>query len=288
MVGERTGQSALLRLAAFILPAALLAGCVASGADRDATAAAIARSGGLAPAVDPGGPFDLQLYRRDSTAPGPLFVYIEGDGAAYLDPRTPSSDPTPIDPLALRLAAADPGTAVAYVARPCQFAPGRSDRHCAIADWTNRRFSPEAVAAVDDAIAREHARAPARPLVLIGYSGGGVIAALVATRRSDVALLITIAAPLDIVDWTHRLALSPLTGSRSPLDDAAALAKVRQVDFAGERDATVPVETIRGAVAKLQPGARLVVVPGFDHTCCWLRDWPQLRETAWRSVFPAP
>jgi dienelactone hydrolase len=286
MVGQRTGQSALVRLAAFILPAALLAGCVASGADRDAAADVIVRSGGLVAATDRGTLFDLQLYRRDSAAPGPLFVYIEGDGAAYLDPRTPSSDPTPIDPLALRLAAVDPGPAVVYVARPCQFAPGRSDRDCTIADWTNRRFSPEAVAAVDDAIEREHARAPARPLVLVGYSGGGVIAALVAARRSDVALLITIAAPLDIADWTHRLALSPLAGSRSPLDDAAALARVRQVDFAGERDATVPVETIRGAVDKLQPGARLVVVPEYDHRCCWLQDWPQLRESAWRSVFP--
>jgi pimeloyl-ACP methyl ester carboxylesterase len=265
----------------------MLAGCVASGTDRDAVAAAIARDGGLVPAIDRSPYFDLQLYRRDSAAPGPLFVYIEGDGAAYLDPHTPSSDPTPIDPLALRLAAADPGPAVAYVARPCQFAPGRGDRRCVMTDWTNRRFSTEVVDAVNDAIGREHARSPARPLVVVGYSGGGVIAALVAARRSDVALLITLAAPLDIADWTRRLDLSPLTGSRSPLDDAAVLRQVRQVDFAGERDATVPVETIRGAVEKLQPGAKLVVVPEFDHRCCWLRDWPQLRDAAWRSAFPA-
>jgi predicted alpha/beta-hydrolase family hydrolase len=270
-----------------ILPAGMLAGCVASGADRDAAAAAIAHDGGLAPAIERGTSFDLQLYRRDSAAPGPLFVYIEGDGAAYLDPHAPSADPTPIDPLALRLAAADLGSAVVYVARPCQFAPGRGDRRCAVADWTNRRFSPEAVAAVNDVVEREHARAPARPLVLVGYSGGGVIAALVAARRSDVALLITLAAPLDLAGWTNRLGLSPLTGSRAPLDDATTLAQVRQVDFAGERDATVPVETIRGAVEKLQPGAKPVVVPEFDHRCCWLRDWPQLRDAAGRSAFPA-
>jgi hypothetical protein len=287
MVGQRAGRSALLKLAAFLLPAAILAGCVARGGDRDAAAAAIARDGRLVAAVYRGTYFDLQLYRRDSAAPGPLFVYIEGDGAAYLDPRTPSSDPTPVEPLALRLAAADPGLAVVYVARPCQFPPGRADPRCTTADWTNRRFSSEAVAAVNDAIEREHAHAPARPLVLVGYSGGGVIAALVAARRKDVALLITIAAPLDIADWTRRLDLSPLTGSRSPLDDAAVLAQVRQVDFAGERDATVPVETIRRAVARFQPGAKLVVVPAFDHRCCWLDDWPRLRDMAWRSAFPA-
>jgi hypothetical protein len=275
VVGQRTPRFALLAVAA-----ALLAGCVSAGADRDRNADAIALSGGLDPATAPGARFDLQLYRRDSAGPGPLFIYIEGDGAAYLDPHTPSADPTPIDPLALRLAAEDDGPAV-YIARPCQFAPGRADRRCVPQDWTTRRYSREVVDAVNDAVEREHARAPQRPLVLVGYSGGGVIAALVAVSRQNVALLVTIAAPLDIADWTQRLNLSPLEGSESPLDSAAALARVPHIAFAGERDTTVPVAAIRSAIEKLGPRAQLVIVPGFDHTCCWLRDWPTLRAKAW-------
>jgi pimeloyl-ACP methyl ester carboxylesterase len=120
-------------------------------------------------------------------------------------------------------------------------------------------------------------------LVLVGYSGGGVIAALVAGRRHDIALLITIAAPLDVTDWTRRLKLSPLVGSISPVDAVAALAQVPQIAFAGEQDTTVPLATIEGAVEKLGSRARLIVVPGFDHTCCWLRDWPSLREQAIRT-----
>jgi pimeloyl-ACP methyl ester carboxylesterase len=110
-----------------------------------------------------------------------------------------------------------------------------------------------------------------------------VIAALVAAQRRDVALLITIAAPLDTAEWTRRLNLSPLEDSKSPLDAAAALARVPQIAFAGEQDTTVPVAAIRSAIEKLGPraAARLIVVPGFDHTCCWLRDWPALRRTAW-------
>ena len=176
--------------------------------------------------------------------PGPLFVYIEGDGLAYLDTRTPSTDPTPVDPLALRLAAADPGPAVLYLGRPCQFAPGRGDPRCSVRAWTTARFGANVVASIDDAISRERARAPERPLVLVGYSGGGVIAALVAARRKDVSLLITVAAPLDVADWTRRMGVSPLDGSEAsarsggtPLQGAAGrLCRTERQDSACRLD----------------------------------------------------
>ena len=260
----------------------MLAACGHSGAGRDATAAAIARTAGLEQVASKGPSFDLQIYRRDDGKPGPLFVYIEGDGLAYLDQRTPSTDPTPVDPLALRLAAADPGPAVLYLGRPCQFAPGRSDPRCSARLWTTARFGADVVASIDDAISRERLRSPERSLVLVGYSGGGVVAALMAARRSDVALLVTVAAPLDVADWTRRMGVSPLDRSESPLDQAERLSRVRQVAFAGARDATVPVDSIRGAVRKLGPQAELIVVPEFDHRCCWASDWVRLRERALR------
>ncbi|MDP1966698.1 MAG: hypothetical protein Q8K93_31410 [Reyranella sp.] len=258
----------------------MIIACGHSGIGRDATAAGIAQVAGLAPEVSKGTSFDLQIYRRDGGKPGPLFVYIEGDGFAYLDSRTPSTDPTPVDPLALRLAAADPGPAVLYLGRPCQFAPGRGDPRCSVRVWTTSRFGPDVVASIDVAIGRERARAPGRPLVLVGYSGGGVIAALVAARRKDVSLLVTLAAPLDVADWTRRVGLSPLDGSESPLDHVERLARVRQVAFAGQGDKTVPVESIASAIAKFGPSAKLIVVPDFDHRCCWMRDWPRLRAIA--------
>jgi hypothetical protein len=291
VVSQRADQSAILISSIRLISLAVLSTCLAAtlaacgqaGPGRDATAAQIARRGGLEPVASAGGAFNLQIYRREDQRSGPLFVYIEGDGMAYLDQRTPSSDPTPIDPLALRLAAVDLGAAVVYLGRPCQFAPGRSDPHCTVHDWTTGRFSETVIAAVDEAVGREHARNPGRPLVLVGYSGGGVVAALVAVRRRDVALLITVATPLDPADWTRRMGLSPLEGSQSPMDHARALAAVPQVVFAGERDATVPIESTRSAFRKLGPEARarLIVIPDFDHRCCWVQDWSRLRELAW-------
>ena len=279
-----TAASAIgLRLAGIVALAAMLAACGHSGVGRDATAATIAQTAGLEPVASKGATFDLLIYRRDDGKPGPLFVYIEGDGLAYLDQRTPSSDPTPVDPLALRLAAADPGPAVVYIGRPCQFAAGRGDPRCQVRDWTTARFGARVVAALDDAIGREHARDPARPLVLVGYSGGGVAAALVAARRRDVALLITIAAPLDVADWTRRLGLSPLDGSELPLDHVGRLSKLRVVAYAGQKDKVVPVASIASAVEKFGASAKLIVVPDFDHRCCWVRDWLPLREVAFNE-----
>ena len=294
MVRQRADQLSILisrlRLASIALLTAvlavLLAACGHGGAERDATAAGIARAAGLeavpASGASRAGGFDLQVYRRDDGKPGPLFVYIEGDGLAYLDARTPSSDPTPADPVALRLAAADPGPSVVYLGRPCQFAPGRADPRCGVRAWTTGRFGADVVASMADAVERERARVPQRPLVLVGYSGGGVIAALVAARRSDVALLVTVAAPLDVADWTRRMGVSPLDGSLAPLDQAARLSQVRLVAFAGQQDKAVPVATIASAVDRLGPSAELVVVPDFDHRCCWARDWRRLRALAWR------
>ena len=246
MVGFSTHQRPLL----IVLAALLLAAC-ASGGD-------IAVVGRLESTLIKGPAFDLQTWRRVDGS-GPLTVYIEGDGFAYLDQRTPSSDPTPRDPIGLRLAAADPGPAVLYIARPCQFV---RDTRCSARDWTVDRFSERVIAAIDAALGPQQ-----RPLILVGYSGGGVIAAQLATRRRDVARLITVAAPVDLDRWTRRLDLSPL-------EHAAIDVRVPHVAFAGQLDATVPLDT-----ATL-PGARQIVVPGFDHRCCWAREWPRLKASA--------
>ncbi|MDA9667740.1 hypothetical protein N9T45_02775, partial [Candidatus Pelagibacter sp.] len=50
-----------------------------------------------------------------------VVVYIEGDGLSWIDRFTPSSDPTPKNPLAFKLAKLDQNQNVIYLARPCQY-----------------------------------------------------------------------------------------------------------------------------------------------------------------------
>jgi pimeloyl-ACP methyl ester carboxylesterase len=211
-----------------------------------------------------------------------LIIYIEGDGLAFLGSRTVSPDPTPDDPLALRLAVSHSGGGVAYLARPCQYVGGPS---CSPAYWTSRRYSPEVVAAFATAIDELERITGAGRVVLVGYSGGGAIAALVAARRSDVAGLVTVAGNLDIAYWVRRDGLTPLAGSLDPADAPLALP---QVHFVGGNDDVVGPDVVRSYLRRTgaPPAARVVEENRFDHACCWAEAWPRLSRHHTLSAIP--
>ena len=203
-----------------------------------------------------------------------LHVYIEGDGAAWPTPLHPPRDPTPDRPVALALAAQDRAPAVVYLGRPYQF-PGAADpRACPVKYWTSHRFAPEVLEAYRHTLDTLKARAGATRLRLFGYSGGGVIAALLAMSRTDVVQLVTIASPLSVAEWTSWHQVTALTDSLDPGTQAGLLP--RAVHFVGGKDTVVPPEVVRGFAGRT--GGRLRVVHDFDHQCCWSRDWPRLLE----------
>jgi len=227
-------------------------------------------------------PFTLAAFHTPAATAETLHVYIEGDGRGWRSRRVPPVDPTPGDPLGLKLALADPAPAVLYLARPCQYVRNDERSACDPAYWTTYRFAPEVIAATDAAIDRFLADHPApgvsRRLVLFGYSGGGAVAALVAGRRSDVAALVTVAAPLDHAAWTRHHAVQPLSGSLNPAN-SAAWRGLHQVHFLGGRDAVVPPAVARPLIEPLQSkGAttRILEMPGYDHECCWAENWRAL------------
>lgn len=252
-----------------------VAGCGTYLVPRREKARDLAEAAGWTYAVLPAG----DRAAASALAPGAgrggiLTVYLEGDGLAFLGPRTVSPDPTPTDPLALRLALAHPGGA-AWLARPCQFGTAAA---CTPLDWTTHRYSPAMVAAVDDAVGRLKAGAGAPRLILAGYSGGGALAVLIAARRDDVAALVTVAANLDVTAWTTSEGLTPLSGSLDPADHAGAVAGLPQVHFVGGRDDVVPARVTRAFAARLGAGGPASVIerPDFTHECCWVEDWPRL------------
>jgi hypothetical protein len=49
--------------------------------------------------------------------------------------------------------------------------------------------------------------------------------------------------------------------------------------LAGAGDRQVPPRLAAAAVAR-QPNATLVLLPGFDHRCCWAARWPALLDRA--------
>lgn len=265
-------MSVSLRRKAALLGAALsfLAGC-ATMDGRDYLRTEAPRAGFVEVAAGEGAG-RLQALLRGG--PGDtLVVYLEGDGAAWPSRWRPPTDPTPDGALVMELAAADPAGAVAYLGRPCQFLADAALAACSPELWTRRRFAPEAVAAMDGGLDRLKAATGARRLRLIGHSGGGVMALLLAARRTDVVQVTTIAAPVRVGAWTHHHGVTPLAG-----DDPDTLPGPwpPAVHFVGEKDDVVPPAIVAPFAART--GGRLVAVPGFDHRCCWSRDWRRLLE----------
>lgn len=214
-----------------------------------------------------------------------LTVYIEGDGLAWITSRTPSDDPTPLDPVGLRLAVAQPRGAVAYLARPCQYG-GINDERCEQAYWTGDRFAEPVIAASNQAIDQLKSRAGASRVLLVGYSGGGAVATLLAQRRHDVAGLITVAGNVDPVGWTRLHRVTPLAGSLDPMAQRDRLAKVPQWHFVGGRDSNMPAALAQGFAQGLA-AAHVVIVDGFEHQCCWARDWARLVAPLLEVVDPS-
>lgn len=261
--------------AAFLFLLAVLAGCATPdrfGGSRQAVLA-WSQPRGFAEMPLAAGRFDLLALRRGGG--GDLVsIYIEGDGAAWPTPYHPPRDPTPLLPVALALAAADPAPQVVYLGRPCQYLDRAGLQACDAAYWSGRRFAPEVMAAYDAAIERIKLHIGARRITLTGYSGGGVIAALLAMRRDDVTGLVTVAAPLAVAEWTAWHGVSPLPDSLDPADPGENAGLPRAVHFVGSADRTVPAAVVERFVRRR--GGRIERVHGFDHECCWARDWAQL------------
>lgn len=227
--------------------------------------------------------FVLSAYMAEQPAASDvLTIYIEGDGLAWLSRSQPSDDPTPAKPVALELALQHKPGPAAYLSRPCQNVATQDRKNCRQSDWTNRRFSPEVIEASSLAIDNLKTRHGAKRLILIGYSGGGAVAALVAARRQDVIRLVTVAGNLDIATWTTSQKVSPLTGSLNPADAWENLQQIPQMHFVGSKDPVIKEEVLASYLSRFPREKRpaMKVIADFDHVCCWSADWPRLLPAA--------
>jgi dienelactone hydrolase len=207
-----------------------------------------------------------------------LRIYIEGDGLAWINANTPSFDPTPINSVALKLALKDPSDHAVYLARPCQYARSKNLRNCNSRYWTTQRFSQEVITSTNQAISKLKQQFNAKHLILIGFSGGGAIATLAAVQRNDVIHLITIAGNLNTSAWTAQQHLSPLSGSLNPADFWQDLISIPQTHYIGALDNVITPELTKSYQDKFPLGRKptIIILPDFDHHCCWVDSWSKL------------
>ena len=263
-------------LAILITAALLLSGCSGFSVFGGSRASTVewASNHGFTTSDIVGGQFQFFMLSRVTRAvkDETLTIYIEGDGAHWATPWHPPLDPTPSKPLVAALAAADPSPAVIYLGRPCQYLDATALSVCDAAWWVNRRFASQVVDAYDEVLTDLKSRNGAHRLRLIGHSGGGVIAALLALRRTDVEQLITIAAPLALSEWVSGHDMAPLDGSLDPARQSGNLPHA--IHWVGGQDKTVPQAVVEAFIRK--KGGHMWTVPTYGHECCWDQNWTEL------------
>lgn len=231
--------------------------------------------------------FTLLAYTRIATKNKSdiLRVYIEGDGYAFDSALKPSIDPTPINPLALRLAIVDNSENVMYIARPCQYLLLLDSDKCLPRYWTSARFSEAVIASINQAITQVKAANNITTIELFGYSGGGAVVALLALRRNDVSRFVTIAGNLDHVSWVQAHGYTPLNYSLNAADFAEPLSQIEQIHFVGEKDSNIDRRVVNAYLSGMSNTQKVSVIEmlGFDHNCCWVEHWPELLK-----MLPSP
>lgn len=254
-------------LSALALVAGMCGGCASPSARYRTTALAF----GFTSERVSGAEYPHIEFWSHRPAPGqPLHIYFEGDGSPWLGRHRIANDPTSREQLLLQIMRKDPAASV-LVGRPCYHGLA-AEPPCTVRSWTEQRYGPAVVAAMTAAVSRLRSAYPDSPLVLIGYSGGGALARLVASRVTPDAL-VTIAANLDTDAWNRYHGRSLLTESLNPATLPPLPERVRQVHLAGARDDNVPPSLVQAAVSQ-EIAARVQVIPEFDHSCCWAELWP--------------
>ncbi len=245
--------------------AIILSGCASTGIERQALAL------GMHERLVAGAPFTHRIYwtpsdsnQSPSASKQLLIVLLDGDGQAFIDRTTVANDPTAHRSALLKALSGWPGrSALLYLGRPCYHRT--TDAQCHPRYWTTHRYSEAVVSSMAAALSK--ARTAEQNLLLVGYSGGGVLATLLAQRLPDVtAGLITVAAPLRTDLWADHHGYSKLVGSQIPELERVPLSPGCQRHLYGQHDTEVPVQM---AMRWMSSYPQTLVETSANHRCCW-------------------
>lgn len=204
-----------------------------------------------------------------------LHIYLEGDGSPWKHRTIIMSDPTPRNPLMLRLMALDSQPS-AYLGRPCYNGTSQ-DLGCENGMWTSGRYSNIVIESMASGIRALATRFSADELWLFGHSGGGALALLLAEQLPSVTRLVTLAGNLDTEAWTRHHGYTPLFSSRNPARQPLLRNSVWQWHLLGGRDSVIPPQLVRPFIAR-QSQASGFILKNYSHGCCWESVWPAVLD----------
>ena len=176
-------------------------------------------------------------------------LYIEGDGLAWQTRTRISSNPTPINPVALKLMLKDNASCSVYLARPFQYVPStyEGSRY-----WTSHRYSKVVVDNSSEVLTQLKNRYNNQEFKLIGHSGGGTIALLLAVARNDIKEVVTYGGNINTEKTTQIHNATPLTDSLNPAEYAQKLQSIKQHHIIGNRDSVIPLEVYQSYIIRFK------------------------------------
>lgn len=201
-----------------------------------------------------------------------LHIYLDGDGSPWNhQSQSAEDDPTSRNPMILQMLSKDKKPAI-LLGRPCYHNVSQSSG-CNPSLWTHQRYSAKVVDSMRFALEQWLNTHPYQHLVFIGFSGGGVLAALLAPLFCNTKALLTIAANLDTDAWSKWHQQPLLEDSLNPARQSPLASRIQQIHLVGSKDRIVPIEVIRNFISK-QTNHLVINYPEQNHHCCWDEIWP--------------
>ena len=223
--------------------------------------------------------FALKAYTNtafENERGGILHIYLAGDGVPFFRDQYINPDPTPKRALTLDLMALDQAPSI-LIGRPCYHYESRQDNQNTLCNdhrwWTTHRYSEDVVNALNEAIRTYTSNN--KEIVIIGFSGGGTLAALLAQKLQNVRVVVGISPNLDIGAWTDFHDYTPLYGSLNPRDSIEKWPTgTRGILLSGQQDKNVPANLWRAHYEGVEH-VEIINYANFTHTCCWSEIWPE-------------
>lgn len=258
------------RIALLFIPL-LLSSCVSSIETRVEEADKVASINKFEKKLVKAGDFVITTYQRVSDKDSPYVFYIEGDGSISIGHYAIADNPTPSKVMLFKLATLDTRPNIVYIARPCQYTPVELNPNCNQAYWTDKRMAEEVIESTNIVINSIHNGNPAS---LVGFSGGGGVAILVAARNKHIKDIITIAGNLDIENFSKHHGIYALKESLNPIDYAIKINNIPQLHISGSKDKIVPSKIMHGYVkASSSDCIQQKIFPNITHTKGWDKVW---------------
>lgn len=211
--------------------------------------------------------YSLEKIKNDKK----LTIYIEGDGLAWISRRKISTDPTPTNPLAFKLALNDENENIIYLARPCQYV---SNDNCNKNIWTISQYSTNVLKSYKEII--NHLSKTYKEIHLVGYSGGaGIVMYLGTIENESVKTIRTVAGNINHNELTKILNISQLKKSINFYSIEKKLKRTPQIHYYGLKDITVPNE-LHISYKKRNQDSNCISVESVDkvsHNEGWLEFW---------------